>query len=337
MEGRIAGRQAFAWALALAALAASGVAQARIAAPNVALAPLEADEAASGSSSIDAAQPRQIGYPRVVAELQTAAAMSRELQWARVPEGGLVAAVSVTSPGAVALRVGVRVGEIPASATLRFYAPSESAAHEVTAETLLAALARNRRAGETGSDARTYWSPLVSGDTVVMEVELPAGSDPSRLALTAPILSHLAIAPEALAKDDERASIVYTIDGSTYACPGSMLAATVVRTRLGDAADAAPGAYFVTQSRCVSSQAAASTAQAFWPRAAQGAEASGVGAELLYASSETDTTFLALDAPPPNAALHAKALAPGVDPALEQWIGAAPFRAAVDVGAFSLP
>jgi lysyl endopeptidase len=337
MEGHIAGRQAFAWVLALAALAAGGVAQARMPAANVALAPVEKDEAASASPSVDAAQPRQIGYPRVVAELQTAAAMGRELQWARVPEGGLVAAVSVTSPGAAALRVGVRVGEIPASAMLRFYAPSESAAHEVTAEALLGALARNRRAGETGSDARTYWSPLIAGDTVVIEVELPAGNDPSHLALTAPIVSHLVVAPDALGKDDERASIVYTIDGSTYACPGSMLAASVLRARLGDPGGTAPGAYFVTQSRCVSSQAAASTAQAFWPRAPGGAEASGVGAELLYASGETDTAFLALDAPPPNAALHAKALAPGVDPALEQWLGAAPFRAAVDAAAFSLP
>jgi hypothetical protein len=253
-----------------------------------------------------------VGYARTVGELQTAQGVKRQLQWARLPEGGAVAAVSVTSPGAVAVRAALRVGDLPPTATLRFSSPGDAAAREVPAQALLAALQRNLDAGETGAAARTYWSPIVAGDTIVIEVELPPGADPQDVAFTTPLVSHLTAAPGE-GSDSSGAEAIFTTDGSSFACPGALV---------GGARDGSR--YFLTRERCVSTQAAASTVQAFWTHAQ-----SGVGASLLYASIDTDTAFLLLDTPPPHAAELVRASPAGTDPALEQWLGNAASKGAI--------
>lgn len=280
-------------------------------AAHVALGPLAAADTPAGGGAAEGT-PRQVGYARTVGELQTAQGVKRQLQWARLPEGGAVAAVSVTSPGAAAVRAALRVGELPPTATLRFSAPGDAAARAVTAEALLAALRRNRDAGETGAAARTYWSPIVAGDTIVIEIELPAGADPDAVAFTTPLVSHLTTAPGD-GGDSSEAQVVVTTDGSSFACPGVLV---------GGARDASR--YLLARERCVSTQAAASTVQAFWPRAQ-----SGVGASLLYASIATDTAFLLLDTPPPHADELLRASPAGIDPALEQWLGSAASKGAI--------
>jgi len=323
-------------ACALAALGASAPAGARVAAASVALAPPTAAEE-TPSPGAASASPRQIGYPRAIPQLQTAAEMGRALQWARLPEGGAVAAVSVKSPGAAALRVGIRVGEVAPSAVLRFYGPRDLIPHELAGESLLAALERNRNAGESGADARTYWSPVVAGESIVIEVEVRSEGDRAALALTAPLLSHLTEAPDALAAGG--AAAVFTTVGETYACPASLVVPTAGLQRAGlqSAGTTPPAAYLVTSAGCAASQAAASTLEAFW-RPGEATNASGVGAALLYCSAQTDTALLVLDAPPRNAASLAHAPSPGMDPALEQWLGSAvTARAANAARAFSLP
>ncbi|HET9472149.1 MAG TPA: hypothetical protein VFO24_13675, partial [Usitatibacter sp.] len=188
MDSRLPHRMAI--AAALLAAAAGVPAIARVAAARVALGPLSAADAPAGGGSAEGA-PRQVGYARTVEQLQTAQGVKRQLQWARLPDGGAIAAVSVTSPGAAAVRAALRVGDLPPTAMLRFSAPGDAAAREVPAQALLAALRRNRDAGESGGAARTYWSPIVAGDTIVIEIELPAGADPDAVAFTTPLVSHL--------------------------------------------------------------------------------------------------------------------------------------------------
>ena len=61
-----------------------------------------------------------------------------------------------------------------------------------------------------------------------------------------------------------------------------------------------------------------------------------MGARLLYASHDSDTAFLSLDAPPPGLAVAHPSLA-ALDPALEQWLGAGAAARASAIGAFSSP
>ena len=201
------------------------------------------------------------------------------------------------------------------------HAPGEARAHEVPAASLLDALARNRNAGESGSDARTWWSPLVAGDTLVVEIELAPGSDPSALAIAVPFVSHIRDWPragEGVDDGDGAGAIgVVTADGASYACAGELVA---------NGSANGPARYFLAASGCIATQSAASSLEVFWPQGA-----SGVGARLLYASHDTDTAFLALDRPP-SAAVHvARPSLATLDPVLEQWLGAGA------IGAFSSP
>ena len=321
MDERIPCRAAI--VAAFLAAAASLPAFARVAAARVALGPLSVTDAPGEGSAQDA--PRQVGFARTVGELQTAQGVKRQLQWARLPEGGAIAAVSVTSPGAVAVRAALRVGDLPPTAMLRFSAPGDAAARDVPAEALLAALQRNRDAGESGAAARTYWSPVVAGDTIVIEVEIPRGADPDAVAFTTPLVSHLTVRPGG-AEGAPEAQAIFTTDGASFACPGVLV---------GGARDGSR--YLLTRERCVSTQAEASSVQAFWTGGGTAAQ-SGVGASLLYASIDTDTAFLLLDSPPAEAARLARPVPDGADPALEQWTGrAASPGAVIPAATFSQP
>jgi lysyl endopeptidase len=289
------------------------------------------------------AAPRQVGVAEEVPDLRTAAAMRQSLHWTTLGAGGHVAAVTLASPGATALRVGLRIGQLPESARLRFFSgPDDRVPVEVSGARVLAALARNGDAGETGGTARTWWSPVVTGSSMVMEVELPPGIDPQSVAFTAPLISHLTLDVRAelaalrSSGDVARSLAVYTTDGASYVCPGMLVAPSAAPT-------ARP--YFLTANRCVASQSAASSMELFWDAGPSGAAPGDPsnGAALLYAAARTDTAFLALDAPPPGdgayarwAAGDAKSGGLVLDPALEQWLGAGVARTASSAS-FSLP
>ncbi len=227
-------------------------------------------------------------------DLQTVAATRQALRWTALAEGGHVAALTLASQGATALRAGLRVGELPESAVLRFSGPDDRAPVLVSGARVLAALDRNRDAGESGGAARTWWSPVVAGSSMVMEIELPPGVDPQAVAITVPLISHLTLDVRAeLASlrsggDAARAIALYTADGATYECPGLLVAPA-----------SAPGAhpYFLTANRCIASQSAASSLELFWDAGSPAAAGDDTckGAALLYAAPRTDTAFLALD------------------------------------------
>ena len=271
-----------------------------------------------------AAAPRQVGVAQAVPDLQTVAATRQALRWTALAGGGQVAALTLASPGATALRAGLRVGELPESAILRFSGPGDSASAQVSGARVLAALERNRQAGDSGAAARTWWSPVVAGASLVMEVELPPGVDPQAVAITVPFVSHLTLDVRAelaalrSAGDAARAIALYTDDGATYECPAVLMAPA-----------SAPAAhpYLLTANRCIASQSAASSLELFWETGdAQETEGDPCnGAALLYAAAGTDTAFLALDVPPPAAPAYARWPADGaklaLDPALEQWLG----------------
>jgi len=292
----------------------------------IVLAALAASLAAAAALADDLAARRPIGEPRAVQGLRTASEVSAMLDWATLASGAHVAALRIGSPGAAALRVAIRVGALPSSATLRFSSAADANPAEVTGARVMEALARNRAAGENGPEARTWWSPVVPGDALVLEIEMPAGTDPGELSLAVPLVSHIRRWPPSQPEDPgdaTGATAIVTVGGSSYACPGFVASGS-------DGHVAAP--YFLTRADCVSSQSGASSLQAFWPRAA-----SGVGARLLYASANTHVAFVSLDEPPPGTAQLARTAGANADPALEQWLGAGAVSAHDLVGAFRFP
>ena len=270
----------------------------------------------------------QIGVQRAVAATSTVAQTQSALQWSALPNGQQAAAINIQSTGAYGLRAGVLVDSLPDGALLRIYSQEHpDAIVERSGAEVNALLAQNRKAGETGTAANTWWTPDVGAGDATVEVVLPAGTAVDALRISIPVVSHiyqnLSLPTEAewaeMAKVDNSGScnldasctnhyqterdavarMVFTLsDGKSYRCTGTLLNNTK--------ADFIP--YFLTANHCISTQSAASSLQTTWfyrssscNSGVPGANAAvrSAGATLLYATSTTDSSFLQLNEMPP--------------------------------------
>ena len=264
--------------------------------------------------------PLQVGFGRAVAALESDVAMGELISWEHAPGGPWIGAISVTSGGAAAIRLGLRIDALPAGSMLRFYAPDGAQAFEAAAADITATIDRNLLAGEPRDLALTYWSPVVEADTIALEIELPPGARPAEVRIAVPMVSHLVtgasskfVMPKAVAsceidatcyqgtwgaESQAVARIIFTRDGSSFVCTGTLLADK-------DPATFTP--YFLTANHCISSQASASSIQSYWFYRSSGCD-TGLrgnyqslfgGATLLYNTENTDTALLRLNAAPP--------------------------------------
>ncbi len=188
----------------------------------------------------------------------------------------------MTSPGALALRLGVRVLAMPDGTTLRFHAPGVEQVQKISGAEVKASLRRNFDAGEGGEEAETFWSPVIEGEAVTLEIELPASIDPDEVDITLPRISHLFQLPYSSRTNDQTgiaekaaaacnqdvmcdsawdtqsratARMLYTKSGSSYLCTGTLLNDTDTSTFIP---------YFLAANHCVSTQTAASSLQTYW-------------------------------------------------------------------------
>ncbi len=293
---------------------------------NVRLPAPAADLAKDLVASLGPGAPLQVGIGRTVMELRSGADLARRLAWETIAGGHRVAAISVTSEGAAALRLGLRINALPIDTVLRFYAPGEAGIFSVTNDEMRASLARNLEDDGQVFDTRTYWSPVVEGDTIVLEIDIPAAASPAEVEIASPAVSHLVASPAtnfAMPKaasscnldvmcyqdtwgpeSNSEARIIFTRDGASYVCSGTLIADQ-------DPSSLIP--FFLTANHCISAQTDASTIQSYWFYRSSACD-SGVrgpsktlagGATLLYASDRTDTSFLRLNNPPPAGAVYA--------------------------------
>jgi lysyl endopeptidase len=234
------------------------------------------------------------------------------LAWVRLPAGGHVTRISVTSPQAASLRLGLRIRELPAAAELRFTSPgfSERVVGPVGAEEASAAV---RNLG-------MYWTPLTEGETQLVEIWVPAGVETGPIRVEVDSASHLTAFPASLFKSTgvgaaqtchedvtcvaphnpamaqaarSVAKLLYTENGVTYVCSGTLISD-------GDAASQVP--YLYTAAHCIGSQAAAATLNTFWffdsascgGKSAPNYRQLTGGATLLYANAAGDAALLRL-------------------------------------------
>ena len=278
--------------------------------------------------------PMQIGAPRALSSLQSAGDMARTLRWAGAPDGGQVAAISITSTGAHGLRLGLVVDAMPDAAELRLYRKDRSkTGFETTGKAINEAIARNRRADGDTRAAGIWWTPDLGADEVTLEIALPAGLSTSQLRIAIPTLTHayvnLALPVELELRDslvprnvgdaagcelDASCADQYAVernavarmtyvgsDNRYYYCTGSLLNNTK--------RDYTP--YFLSASHCISTQAAATSLRTDWffrsascnsfePNAST--LALQRGATLLYSTAVTDATLMRLNEVPPAGA-----------------------------------
>jgi hypothetical protein len=270
-------------------------------------------------------RPLQIGVARSVAVASNVAAMNALWSWTKLDDGRQVAAVSVQSPDAKALRLGLRVEQLPPGTQLRLYAPGSDQTVEIAGTEVTRALQRNIDAGATGDAAYTYWLPTVDGATAALEVTLAANMDPALLKVSLPQVSHAKVLPTEAAMELEAsgscnvnvmcssgvsdqmhavALMDFVDSGDEYVCTGSLLN--------NSAADKTP--YFLSANHCISTQTVATTLETYWNYRTASCSGTSIdstfsrvvgGATLLYASSDTDTSFLRLTGTPPSNAVFA--------------------------------
>lgn len=143
----------------------------------------EAEKSALEENKRNRGGPLQIGFGRAV-PTEYRGDLAARLEWSAGGEtdadgGSVVAALTVTSPGAAALRIGVRA-KLAAGATLRFSSLSdpEQEFRPFTHE-------------DFGSSADVVWSPVIEGDTVRVDISLPSSEALPMFSLLLDRVSHI--------------------------------------------------------------------------------------------------------------------------------------------------
>jgi hypothetical protein len=140
-----------------------------------------------------------IGFALQVAPAQGSFKLS-DLTWAQTAGGTQAAHISLTSSGAAAIRIGLVLTGGPTALEMRFKGSSNTA--QVFGP-YPAALAQES----------IYWSPVLEGETGIIELTLPAGVTPDAGTVSLPTISHLVVAGNALRQADPLGDI-----GQSGAC-----------------------------------------------------------------------------------------------------------------------
>ena len=278
----------------------------------------------------DVSGPVEIGAPRAVPAIASIQDFQQHANWIAPPSGGWLTAVSIRSPNAYALRLGVEVSSLPTNATLRVYSQNNTDdTYETSGQQVLELIKANHQTAEDASSANTWWTPEVEGEEITIEIELPADTAPEKVQISIPQLVHIytnIFSSEKMEHDsfypmqesfscnidsschDEHnsqrnavARMSYVKNGRGYLCSGTLIN-DIANSRIP---------YFLTANHCIDNQAAASSLQTWWfyrssacnqKNASSSQKILRNGAVLLQASENGDFSLLRLnDAPPAGA------------------------------------
>ncbi len=196
--------------------------------------------------------------------------LSPQLDWTELSDGSFVTSVSVTTPEAEAVRVGIRAG-LSSGGEIRFFRPgSDERLPLITQEDF-----------HFVEDAmETLWSPTVDGDTIGIEISLPSAKAVDAFSLMVDKVAHTFVptdslpeAPKALdcphlhidiacrdssvvsGLEDAVVRLRYEKDGRSRVCSGTVLTDKDKYTRIP---------YILTSQHCVSTSTVARTVEAYW-------------------------------------------------------------------------
>lgn len=272
-------------------------------------------------------KPVQVGMGRRLSADGVTTLAQPALSWRALGGGAAAARMDITSPDALALRVGLQVSSLHPDVELRF-AGSDQPGKVVA---VISAREAQRQVDAQG----IYWTPGTDGQTQLIEIYRPAHVSVAMARLNAPQLTHLLANSRSDFKILEKIGESESCNIDT-ACRVAELGDRFVRaknavahmlfiskdengqtggfictgTLLNDTATGTQTPYFYSAHHCISDQGVASTLNTFWRYEATSCN-SGVsqtvtqltrGASYLYSSSETDALLLRLAEPAPAGA-----------------------------------
>ena len=266
-----------------------------------------------------------VGYARPVPPADAVVRLS-DLPWHSVAQGMRAAQLTVTSPDAAAVRLGLVLQGAPPGLLLRFRGSGSGATvFGPVSATAIAA-------------ADVYWSPVLEGDAGTIEFALPAEANPGDALIRLPTISHLLAAGNGLrafasnigfagacevdiacldatlrqqlaTATNAVAKMMVTIAGDTFLCTGTLLNDSLTSFT----------PYFLTANHCLDdvvdpaagrgvAAAAAGTINTYWffqaaacgSLATPGYKLLAGGAKLLARSVDADWALVQLNVPPPS-------------------------------------
>ena len=249
--------------------------------------------------------------------------LSSRLEWTPLDDGSIAAAMSVTSPGATDMRMGVQV-YLPPGGEIRFFGADADRRFPVITRADLAF---------KGDKAQTLWSPVVEGDTIGVEIALPSRAALPAFSFSVDRISHgygaerafeLESRPNAVIcpnhldyqcgvdrgrfpqrQGNATALLRYEKSGSGFSCSGTLL---------NDRDDSTFIPYLLTANHCISTQDVADTLSVRWFYRRSACGGGGIdsrdtttsgGADVLATSEAQDSTLLRLEGSLPGGLLYA--------------------------------
>ncbi len=303
----------------------------------VALPTLTDMETAAALEAASPGTPRRYGIGRELPEVYRGN-VAQTAQWAQLPNGAWVASFSIRSPGAEALRLGLRA-TLPEGAIVRFFRPGVGGSrYPVFKQGDFAGGAGSGQADPAlaAPASRLRWSPTIHGDAVGIEIEIPHTASPAEVEFGIARASHIWALPTTTPPTAKHspvttvecgprpvdvackstpscprgavASISFTdMDGGSYVCTGTAI-------KSGRSAfDNRDNPFFLTSQHCIESQGVAESVEASWHYEHQNCDGTGLdpayverrgGADLLVDDRDVDISLLRLrDALPASACL----------------------------------
>lgn len=272
----------------------------------------------------DIEEPVNIGVGRAVTGFSS---LATHLRFRATAQGTQVAAVGVTSPQALGVRLGLQIAQLPANSVLRFYTPNGRETVEISASEIARIRQANLDAGVAAQVANVYWSPEFGTEQTVMEVEIPASATPQEVQLGLSRVSHflrtmsesmavpgrltqscaidVQCTPEHLEQGRSVARLSFVDDGGDAGvCSGTLI---------NDSASSGTP-YLFTAAHCLENQAWASTLVLDWFFRSASCSATTLdpltqrqhgGGVLLYMNDPNDVAFVRLNQAPPAGVVYA--------------------------------
>ncbi len=269
-----------------------------------AMVPYSSEEGVQSTKQAAGAGPLVVGFHRDLPDAFKDD-LSPRLDWKQHSDGSFVSSVSVTTPGAESVRVGIRA-ELPPGGEIRFFRPDSD-------ERFMAATREDLHFVE--GVLETLWSPTVDGDTIGIEVSLPSTKALGGFSLTVDTVAHTLVSTKALPRahkldcpdlhidvacrdssiDDDNENAVARIrfeeGGISYLCSGTLM---------NDKDPSTTIPYFLTANHCVGTAVVARTVEAHWFYQTARCDADSLdsryattaGADLLTTNASYDLSLL---------------------------------------------
>ena len=250
--------------------------------------------------------PLRIGVHREVPP-QFRGELAPALAWRELADGTIVTSISLSSPSAVSVRLGL-VAKLPEGGEIRFFDPARP-----TGRRFPAVVVDDFFIGEDG-EPEVLWSPTVQGETIGLEVMLPSREAAGSFSLTLENIAHRyrAMSSPATAtnlqcnthidvqcrrgsfpagQEDAVARIEFEAEGGSGLCSGTLLNGVESRP------------YFLTANHCVSTGTVARTVAVTWFYQYRSCGSSDLdsravrvygGADVLATSEDQDSSLLLL-------------------------------------------